>query len=151
MTLVLRLSRPTHPRPEHHRSPDEIEGYLALFPGDGSGLGWRTTGGEVVTGFWRDGITVALDLALERSFDGQDEISSTEYRAPETIRMSAREVPTDLATPFHCFNPNNIKLARELRYWLAEDPELVDLLPARTLSWALDRATDAPPQAGAAR
>jgi hypothetical protein len=35
-----------------------------------------------------------------------------------------------------------------LRYWLAEDPELVELLPARKLSWALDRATDALPQAG---
>jgi hypothetical protein len=149
MTLVLRLSRPTHARPEHHRSSDEIEGYLALFPGDGSGLGWRVAGGELVTDFAGDGgITLSLDLNLERSFDPSDEIASTERLEPEMVRMSKREVPLDPATPFHFFNPNNIKVARQLRYWLAEDPELVELLPARELSWALDRATDAPPQAG---
>ena len=149
MTVVLRLSwrqkGVSGDRPRLHRSPDDVDGFVAYFPGHG-GLGWRVAGGEIVTDYWGDGITASADLSLERSSYHPDDLSSEERRHGASLRVSKHALPIDVATAFHCFNPNSIKLARELRYWLAEDPGLEDLLPARTLSWALDRATDGPVQ-----
>jgi len=138
MAAVVRVHGPR--RIGEHAGPGNIDGVVVLFSETGPET-WRVVAGQVKVSNFLEGVDVILSLRLS-PVDLETHAFPTPETGDERISLTVRGARSDFGTPLHCFNPLYIKADRELRYWIAEDPDLVTLLPQRTLSWGLDRNTD---------
>jgi len=123
-----------------HASPESAEGIVFLFAHEDPGA-WRGTSGRAKVKRWLEGANLRLDLQLSR-IDSEAGALPAAETGGGSIFLSARGASLDIGTALQIFNPQYIRFARELRYWLAEDAELVTLLPQERLSWGLDRNSD---------
>ena len=123
-----------------HVGHENLDGVVVLFTETGSET-WRVVAGRIEVSNFLEGVDAILRLQLSR-VDPETRAVPTSDTGDDSIALTLRGARSDLGTPLHCFNPRYIKAGRELRYWLAEDPGLVTLLPQQTLSWGLDRSTD---------
>jgi hypothetical protein len=116
--------------------PGNVDGYLFLFSNEGTVV-WMLGAGRLDLGFGRDGSLAALEATLTPAGTGGQARPGDDGCE---LRLATHEVPMDLGTALKIFGRLHMDSVTELRHWLAEDPDLDDLLPGRTLRDRLVRA-----------
>jgi hypothetical protein len=114
--------------------PEQVDGYVFLFPGEvfpGEGaVAWRLAAGSVRLRLTKHGSLATLDATLDPPESKSDFWAKSGGNGCE-VRLAAYETPVDIGTALRIFSPVYSLSAMERRYWLAEDPELEDVLPER--------------------